>query len=80
MLKLWNSFKDHCKIAASQWYALRRVKQMEREAAEEDRRNVTGKHIPGNRKKRRRTVIGREHQSLWIVFGSDLDALIMRWK
>jgi hypothetical protein len=33
------SFMAHLKIKASQWYALRRIKQMEQNAAEEDEVN-----------------------------------------
>jgi hypothetical protein len=53
-LTLMSSFLAHLKIKASQWFALRRIKQMEQQAAEEDEAensNSTNVEIGKNRRR-----------------------------
>lgn len=55
-MTLMASFLAHVKIKASQWNALRRVKQMEQEAAEEDEAENANRTKVETAKNRRRAV------------------------
>jgi hypothetical protein len=55
-MTLMASFLAHVKIKASQWNALRRVKQMEQQAAEEDEAENTNRTKAETGRNRRRAV------------------------